>query len=62
MLDWAGIAIIVAVQLATTYCAARRIDALTASVSDLCDRLGAICERVSRIEGVMLGRGGISAD
>lgn len=62
MPDAAAIAIIAAVQLATFFYTMRRIDALTASVSDLCDRLDALCERMSRIEGVMLGRGDISAD
>lgn len=62
MLDWAAIAIIAAVQLATTYCAARRIDALAADVGELRERLAEVRERVSRLEGVMLGRGDASAD
>lgn len=49
MLDWAGIGIIVGVQVATFLYTLRRLDSLQGAV-------GEVTERVARLEGILIGR------
>ena len=49
MLDWAGIGIIVGVQVATFLYTLRRLDTLQNAV-------GEVKERVARLEGILIGR------
>ena len=48
MLDWAGIGIIVGVQVATFLYTLRRFDALQKEI-------GEVKERVARLEGIIIG-------
>ena len=49
MLDWAGIGIIVGVQVATFLYTLRRFDSLQKEI-------GEVKERVARLEGILIGR------
>ena len=67
MLDWAGVAIIVTIQVAMFLYLIRRLDSLSDRMSDMRtellaaiaangDRISANGERIARIEGVIQGR------
>ena len=49
MLDWAGIGIIVGVQVATFLYTMRRMDTMQKEVSE-------VKERLARLEGILIGR------
>ena len=49
MLDWAGIGIIVGVQVATFLYTLRRMDAMQKEISE-------VKERLARLEGIIIGR------
>lgn len=49
MLDWAGIGIIVGVQVATFLYTLRRLDSLQNAVSE-------VREKVAQLEGILIGR------
>ena len=53
MLDWAGIGIIVGVQVATFLYTLRRFDSLQKEI-------GEVKERVARLEGILIGRQEVS--
>ena len=53
MFDWAGIGIIVGVQVATFLYTLRRFDSLQKEISE-------VKERVARLEGILIGRQEVS--
>ena len=53
MLDWAGIGIIVGVQVATFLCTLRRMDAMQKEISEIKSEMK---ERLGRLEGILIGR------
>ena len=53
MLDWAGIGIIVGVQVSTFLYTLRRMDAMQTEISESKSELR---ERLGRLEGILIGR------
>ena len=53
MLDWAGIGIIVGVQVATFLYTLRRMDAMQKEISEIKSEMK---ERLGRLEGILIGR------
>ncbi len=67
MLDWAGIGIIVGVQVATFLCTLRRMDAMQKEISEARQEflrefgevrrvVDELAERVARLEGILIGQ------
>ena len=60
MLDWAGIGIIVGVQVATFLYTLRRMDAMQATMYQefgaMRQEISALTERVARLEGILIGK------
>lgn len=57
MLDWAGIGIIVGVQVATFLYTLRRMDAMQKEISEIKSEMK---ERLGRLEGILIGRQEVS--
>ena len=53
MLDWAGIGIIVGVQVATFLYTLRRMDSVQKEISEIKSEMK---ERLGRLEGILIGR------
>ena len=53
MTDWAGIGIIVVVQVATFLYTLRRMDAMQKEISEIKSEMK---ERLGRLEGILIGR------
>ena len=55
-MEWAGVGIIVGVQVATFLHTLRRMDALQRDIGEVWRAVGEVKERVARLEGVIIGR------
>ena len=63
-MDWAGIGIIVGVQVATFLYLVRRMDAMQKEISEarqeFLREIGELAGRVARLEGILIGRQEVS--
>ena len=59
-MEWAGVGIIVGVQVATFLYTLRRMDALQRDIGEVWRAVGEVKERVARLEGILIGRQEVS--